>query len=307
MRVLLYSALVFGSTLQAQTPTCPDKSVLMPVTVEVRERNVLEPIPGLNTSHFLLSGKGIEERAASLEHRLPADIVVLIEDRPRGGLLAGAAALFVKSLLPGDRVAVMTYGVSTKRQLAFSQDPEAIRLAIEKGADGMHVQVARPLYGVVDALKLFGDATPGRQRAIFMLGDDLDNGSQIRVEQLAANLIAERVSLDLAIDPAPSRKIPRVNLPTPTLGNEAPGQRPAVVGQQSVVGLANSSGGDSNKFLDAHYLEIMRERLKNRVTLNYCVQKKHSGKLPRVELTPEAAQKWPGAELRAPGIDLNRN
>ena len=208
--------------------------------------------------------------------------------------------------MPDDRVSVMTYGVSTKRQLAWSRDEDKIRVAIEKGADGMHIQVARPFYGIVDALKLFGKPIQGRQRAIFMLGDSLDRGSQIRTEQLAANLIEGRVILDLAIDPAPSRKIPRVNLPPPTLSNQAPGYIPPPVGQQSVEALAQSSGGGADKFLEAGFLRDMRERLKGRLTLTYCVEGRQADRGPTVELSPVAKQKYDDAELRVPGIDLKK-
>ncbi len=294
MRSLL-SALVAIASANAQ---CPQREI----TVQVQQRNIGEPIAGLTPADFAIEGAP----PLSLAARLPADIVVLIEDRSRGGFLAGAAALFVKSLLPEDRVSVLTYGVSTKRQLAWSHDEEKIRLAMEKGADGYSLQIARPLYGVVDALKLFGKPIPGRQRAIFLLGDNQDNGSQIRVEQLAANLIEERVTLDLAIDPAPKRIIPRLNVPPPSLGNEAPGQRPAQVGQQSVELLAQSTGGAVDKFPEADYLRDMRERLKSRLTLTYCADPKHPDRPPAVQLTPAAKQKYEDAELQAPGINLNK-
>ncbi|MCX6613287.1 MAG: hypothetical protein NTW74_20865 [Acidobacteria bacterium] len=286
----------FLASLEAQS--CPANLVPMPVTVTVRERSVQEPVRGLTAQDFLLRGKTV----VSVASGLPADIVILIEDRGRGGLLAGAADLLVKSLLPEDQVAVVTYGVSTKKQLAFTRDPNAIRLAIEKGADGTHLQIARPLYGVVDAYKLFGKASPARQRAIFMIGDNIDSGSQIRIEQLAANLIEERISLDLAIDPAPSRKIPRLNVPPPTVGNDSPAMRPALVGQQSVSLLAEASGGTSDAYVRAEFFSEMRERLKQRVTLTYCVEKKHASKVPQVELSDAAKQKWPNAELRSPGV-----
>jgi hypothetical protein len=286
----------FLASLEAQS--CPANLVPMPVTVTVRERSVQEPVRGLTAQDFLLRGKTV----VSVASGLPADIVILIEDRGRGGLLAGAADLLVKSLLPEDQVAVITYGVSTKKQLAFTRDPNAIRLAIEKGADGTHLQIARPLYGVVDAYKLFGKATTTRQRAIFMIGDNIDSGSQIRIEQLAANLIEERISLDLAIDPAPSRKIPRFNVPPPTVGNDSPAMRPALVGQQSVSLLAEASGGTSDSYVRAEFFSEMRERLKQRVTLTYCVEKKNASKVPQVDLTDAAKQKWPNAELRAPGV-----
>lgn len=272
------------------------------MTLEVVEPGVNEPVRGLAASDLSLDGKGVASAPIGIAAGLPADIVVLIEDRGRGGLLAGAADLLVKSMLPGDRVAVMTYGVSTKRQLAFSTDKDAIRRAIEKGADGMHVQVARPLYGVVDALKLFGKPEPGRQRAIFMLGDNLDNGSQIRVEQLAANLIDERVQLDLSIDPAPRRFIPRVNVPPPTVGNDTPATRPALVGQQSVEMLADVSGGTAEKYVRAEFFSAMRDRLKQRSEVLYCVEKKHAGKMPAVSLTDAASKKWPGATVHKAGM-----
>lgn len=261
----------------------------------------MEPVRGLTVEDLRLSGKGVEGPPMGLASALPADIAVLIEDRSRGGLIAGAADLFVKSLLPGDRVAVMTYGVSTKRQLAWSSDPNAIRLAMEKGADGLSLQIARPFYGVVDALKLFDKPVAGRQRVIFMLGDDLDNGSQIRVEQLAANLIEERVTLDLAIDPAPQRFIPRVNVRPPTVGNDSPAMRQPLVGQQSVLALAEASGGTAEKYVRAEFFAAMRERQKQRVTLVYCVEKKHADQAPAVELSDQAKLKWPDVEVRGPG------
>lgn len=301
MRVLVL-AFTFGVVLiEAQSASCPAKEVLMPLTVEVRDRSVLEPVRGLTAMDFVLSGKGVNGAPVSVALGLPTDIVVLIEDRGRGGLLAGAADLFVKSLLPEDQVAVVTYGVSTKKQLAWSKDSDQIRLAMEKGGDGTHLQIAKPLYGVVDAYKLFGKLSAGRQRAIFMFGDNIDSGSQIRVEQLAANLIEVRVSLDLAIDPAPSRKIPRFNVPPPTVGNESPAMRPAVVGQQSVVMLAEASGGSADTYLRAEFFQVMRERLKGRLTLSYCVEKKHANHVPQVSMSEAAKLKWPNAELRAPG------
>ena len=296
MKLMGLFLVAFLAGLEAQS--CPANLVPMPVTVTVRERSVQEPVRGLTAQDFLLRGKTV----VSVASGLPADIVILIEDRGRGGLLAGAADLLVKSLLPEDQVAVVTYGVSTKKQLAFSRDPNAIRLAIEKGADGTHLQIARPLYGIVDAYKLFDKASPARQRAIFMIGDNIDSGSQIRIEQLAANLIEERISLDLAIDPAPSRKIPRLNVPPPTVGNDSPATRPALVGQQSVSLLAEASGGTSDSYVRAEFFSEMRERLKQRVTLTYCVEKKNASKVPQVDLTDAAKQKWPNAELRSPGV-----
>ena len=293
---------VLAAGLQAQGGACPAKQVPTHVTVEVRERGVQEPVRGLSVEDLVLRGKGVEGGPLGLAAGLPADIVVLIEDRGRGGLLAGAADLFVKSLIDGDQVAVMTYGVSTKKQLGFSNDKEAIRLAMEKGADGTHLQIARPLYGVVEAYKWFGKPQAGRQRAIFMFGDNLDNGSQIRVEQLAANLMEERVSLDLAIDPAPSRKIPRLNVPPPTVGNDSPAMRPALVGQQSVSMLAEATGGTSEAYVRAEFFESMRQRLKQRVTLQYCVEKKFADRVPTVELSDGGKQKYPGAEVLGPGI-----
>jgi hypothetical protein len=298
MGILLF-AMIAG--LQAQGGACPAKQVPAVVTVEVREKSVLEPVRGLTVSDLVLRGKGVEGSPTGLAVALPADIVVLIEDRGRGGLLAGAADLLVKSLLPGDRVAVMTYGVSTKKQLEWSKDPEAIRLAVEKGADGMHLQVARPLYGVVDALKLFEKAEPGRQRAIFMLGDNIDSGSQIRVEQLAASLIEDRVVLDLAVDPAPNRFIPRVNVPPPTVGNSSPAMRAPLVGQQSVERLAEASGGTADKYVRAEFFSAMRERLKGRVTVMYCVEKKHVEKAPTVELSEAGKKRFSNAEVLGPG------
>lgn len=301
MRVLVLAFSVGVGLLEAQSASCPAKEVLMPVTVEVRERSVLEPVRGLTAVDFVLNGKGVEGVPVSAALGLPADIVVLIEDRGRGGLLAGAADLFVKSLLPQDQVAVVTYGVSTKKQLAWSRDADQIRSAMEKGGDGTHLQIAKPLYGVVDAYKLFRKLSAVRQRAIFMFGDNIDSGSQIRVEQLAVNLVEERVSLDLAIDPAPSRKIPRFNMPPPTVGNESPAMRPAVVGQQSVAILAEASGGSADAYVRAEFFQAMRERLKGRVTLSYCVEKKHADRVPQVSLSEAAKLKWPSAELRGPG------
>jgi hypothetical protein len=295
---------LLGAVLLGQN--CPENSIPAAVTVELRDRTVQEPLRDARPADLALRGKGITEKAFAIESGLPADLVVLIEDRGRGGLLAGAADLFVKALAPADRVAVLTYGVSVRKQLDFSNDKEAIRLAIEKGADGMHLQVARPFYGVAEALKLFGKPEPGRLRAILMLGDDRDSGSQIRVEQLAANLLEERVSLELAIDPAPGRKIPRVNVLPPTLGHATPAQRDPLVGVQPVSSLAAASGGSATKFERAEFFAAMRERLKDRLTLRYCVERKHASRIPRVELSPEGRRRYPDAIIVGGQIHAER-
>jgi hypothetical protein len=276
---------------------CPENKSLSSVAIELRDRTIKEPVRDARPADFLLRGKGLTGEVAAIDTRLPADLVVLIEDRGRGGLLAGAADLLVKTLIPGDRVAVLTYGVSVHKQLDFSTGKEAIRLAIEKGADGMHLQVARPFYGVAEALKLFPKPEPGRLRAILMLGDDRDAGSQIRVEQLTANLLEQRVTLELAIDPAPGRKIPRVNVVAPTVGHAAPAQRDPLVGVQPVSALALSSGGSATKFLGAEFFAALRDRLQDRLSLRYCVENKHAARLPRVELSPEGRRRYPDAEI----------
>ena len=155
MRLLVLVFSVGVAVLMPQSPSCRAREVLLPVTVEVRERSVLEPVRGLKAGDFVLTGKGVEGAPVSVAVGLPADIVVLIEDRGRGGLLAGAADLFVKSLLPGDQVAVVTYGVSTKKQLGWSRDQELIRLAMERGGDGTHLQIAFTVQRQHGAMHLF--------------------------------------------------------------------------------------------------------------------------------------------------------
>ena len=104
MRRLLLLFLLSITSPAAQAPACPTREV----TVDVRQRNVAEPIAGLVPADFHISGRGVVDGPPqSIATRLPADIVVLIEDRTRGGFLAGAAALFVKSLMPEDRVSVI--------------------------------------------------------------------------------------------------------------------------------------------------------------------------------------------------------
>jgi len=289
------------AALEAQAQACPAKTVLANMLIEVIERGIDEPVKGLELGDLTLIGKGAEPTPIGLATALPADIVVLVEDRSRGGLLAGAADLLVKSLQPADRVAVLTYGVSSKRQLEFSKDGEAIRVAIEKGADSLQLQVARPLYGIVEAMKLFNKPEPGRLRAIFLLGDNMDFGSQIRIEQLATSLIEDRISVDLAIDPAPRRIIPRVNVPPPTVGNDSPAMRPVLVGQQSVSSLAEATGGTASAYVRAEFFKAMRERLAQRFAVQYCVEKKLMSRPPVVELSAAGKRKFPSADVRAPG------
>jgi hypothetical protein len=297
MRHLVLACLLSGF-LPAQD--CPPKQSPAILTLEVRERAVDEPIRGLTVDDLVLSGKGITPRPLGLATNLPADIAIVIEDRGRGGLLAGAADLLIKSLHPSDRIAVLTYGVTVKRVLPWSQDRAAIQSAIEKGADGAHLQVARPFYGLAEALQLFdGPPAPGRQRAIFLLGDDEDKGSNIRVEQLAANLRKAGIILDVAVDPAPGRRIPRVNIPPPTVGNEPPAMRPPMVGMQSAARLADSTGGSAIRFTGASFFAEMRARLAQRLQVSYCVEDKHAGRKPKVILSPAAAQRWPGADVKS--------
>ena len=59
--VLVFSVGV--AVLMPQSPSCPAKEILMPVTVEVRERSVLEPVRGLKAGDFVLTGTGEIGRA----------------------------------------------------------------------------------------------------------------------------------------------------------------------------------------------------------------------------------------------------
>lgn len=290
----------------AQVPVCGPKEVLAPVVVSVVDKPSGVEIEGLTLADFAISGKGVEPGKLELRENGGMDILLLIEERSRPGVLTAAAEFFLQALKPNDQVSVYTYGVGTLRRLSWTRDKGSIATAFRAAEGGFNLQRARGLSAVADVSKQFADdiamGRDFRPRVIFMMGDDQDQSSSFRVEQIAPTLFAKRVTLDLAVDPAPARLIPRVNVPLPTPGGIDPTrpQTQVPVGTQSLIRLAALSGGGSLQPVKSSFFRDMLERARSRYHLNYCVDKKYVDRMPELRLSPKGQAEYPGVEVRGP-------
>jgi hypothetical protein len=291
----------------AQVPVCGPKEVLAPVVVSVVDKPSGVEIEGLTAADFMVSGKGVQPGVLEMREAGGMDIVLLIEERSRPGVLTAAADFFLQGLRPQDQVSVYTYGVGTLRRVSWTRDKGSIATALRMGEGGFNLQRSRGLSAVSDVTKGFADdiaeGRDFRRRVILMMGDDQDQSSMFRVEQLVPALNAKRVTLDLAVDPPPARLIPRVSVPLPTPGGMDP-TRPQMqtpMGAQSIVRLAALSGGGSLQPVKSSFLRDMLERARNRYHLNYCVDRKYLDRMPEVRLSPKGQAEFPGVEVRGPG------
>ena len=302
-------ALLALRPLLAQSPACPAKEVPTALSVTVLDPSG-EPAPALVLSDFALkAGKDHPGVILSVSRSVPGDYVLLLEDRERHGLLSGAASLFLSSLGPEDRVAVYYYGTSARKHMAWTNDKLALQRAVEAAATGVALQQNRPLLAAAEAAKAFDelplDSFLTRRRAILMLGDDRDLSSQVRIESIAANLIARHATLDLAVDPLPLAKIPGAGIPIPRIGvpiqstgNPSNNVPQAPLGVQSAIKLATLSGGHAAPLPGATFLKEMLDRIQSRYWVAYCTDKKSISRTPALTLTS------PGYTIHLPGRDL---
>lgn len=266
------------------------------VVVQVLENN--ETLRGLTKDDFDVTDQGQAQPVVSFgQEKEPLDLLLLLDIsgsmRKHIQEMSDTARDALKSLAPGDRIAIMTFGVHTNLHFAFFDNHAEVgrQLATapedqEKVGYGTAINPA-----IIDACRyLENDDTPGR-RSILIVTDNLGLNYQANDELtigylLKADAVLNAIVIGRGIRPGPSK----------------PGDNPDFT-PADVFRLADATGGEAVRAdRAASSFPEMVARIRDRYTVAYHLP---AGAQPgqfrhiTVNLTPAARRLHPKAEVHA--------
>ncbi len=228
----------------------------------------------------------------------PLDLILLFDVsgsmRPAVAQVAAAARDAFRELQPGDRVSVMVFNTESEVVWPFTEDLDEVDQAIRSEV------LTRPFEGgtfiqqAVDdaALRFMKQQRTNRRRAVLIITDNI--GQRTRREQSVVRDFWEADALlsGLIVSSASARAMR-------TLG--------AIIGPQTLLlqagmeGIAARTGGDTVHADNANAFREAMRRIRTRYSLFYPLppgKPKEKRKI-RVELSPDAAKRFPGARIKA--------
>ncbi|MFN3326437.1 MAG: hypothetical protein ACK5AZ_23310 [Bryobacteraceae bacterium] len=288
-------ALALVQAAAGQTP-CPGE---LRLSVQVIDRRG-DPIPGLTAADFRIQGRRVGPEVIEAHSNLPLDIVLLLQERSTGGLLSSAARLFVTELLPEDRVTVISFTQRRHTRVTWSSDPNEIFEAITGIEGAFRFLAVRNMDALLDGVKLFPEkeqADSTRGRVILMWGEEWDESARFRAEQVLPALVLRGVPLYLT--PLEAQRAPvRVSLPAPARRDTPRVAEPMAA--QSLARIAHASGGEVFGPPESDSLAQMVQRARARYLLTACRENKRADRIPAVELSPAARERFPAAKVLYP-------
>jgi VWFA-related protein len=175
---------LLGPAIAAQAPAAPQergpvfRAGADVVTVDASVQRDRRPVIGLKAPDFELLDNGVPQEIADVSfERLPIDVTLLLDvsasvTGPMLDELGRALRQVRADLAPGDRLRLLTFNMSVRRLVDFSQPTASIdeALASVRGAGSS---------AVVDglAVSLAAAETPGRRRLIVLFSDGQDSSS----------------------------------------------------------------------------------------------------------------------------------
>jgi Ca-activated chloride channel family protein len=255
-------------------------------------------VDGLRKADFVVTDAGKPQRILYFgQQDEPLDVMLLFDDSAQTRLaierFAGAAHTVIGSLREGDRIGAMTTGhaeeTSRARLVADLSDDfvgAERRISgelIEKNAESALRQLLAGIRGA--ARQFLGQPRAGRRRAIVVVTDDEGAGT-------APRLVHNAVQTLWSADAVVMGVIVHSGNAVISIGPPHRGARYA----------AEETGGDTLSSGDA--VEGIREiirRLRLRSSLDYAMPPGKAGEERKisVKLTPEAAKRYPRAQVRA--------
>jgi VWFA-related protein len=215
--------------------------------------------------------------------------------RPRVMEVAGAAQLGLRELREGDRVAIMVFNSKPWLITPFTEDLESVARAIRENVLSQQFTGSTLIQTAVDdaALRLMRQRRTQRRRAVLIITDNMGQRSR-RESTVVRDFWEADTTLSALVVPNPAYQAMRTigTIMTPEM----------LVTNVGVKGITAKTGGDFIHSEDAvgAFQEAMH-RIRCRYSLYYRLPdaKPRSVRSIRVELTGEAARKYPKARVKA--------
>ncbi len=229
----------------------------------------------------------------------PLDLILLFDIsgsmRAVVEAVAAAAREGFRELQPGDRVCVMVFNTRSRVIAPFTEDLDAVDRTIHEDVMGLQFGGGTLIQAAVDdAARLFlHEKRTRRRRAVLIVTDNL--GVRTRRE---ATVVRDFWEADAILTGLIVRnpKFEAIRTAAVILGPQN------LLMQAGMKGIAEKTGGDFIHSGDpgAAFQDAMH-RIRSRYALYYALPKAKAGthRAVRVELTPDAARRFPKSRVRA--------
>jgi VWFA-related protein len=293
--VLLFACGVFAQ----DTPVFKSDVSLVHVDAEVSgpDGRILS---GFSKVDFRVFDEGKEQPILHFSAGEEALDLILLFDvsgsmRPKVQEVAAAAREGVQELRRGDRVAVMVFNTRTRLLLPFTNDLDAVQRSIQQDVLGLRFGGGTYIQSAVSATarEFMRQRRTERRRAVLVITDNY--GQRTRKESTVVRELWEADALLTGL--IVRSKSAQTAMTIGTI------MHPYMMGLQAgVKGIAEKTGGDFIHAGDAgaDFQESMR-RIRSRYSIYYAMPeaKPQSRRILHVELSAEAAKRYPKARVRA--------
>lgn len=266
------------------------------VVVQVVENGKV--LKGLTKSDFVVTDRGEPQPVIYFgKEQEPLDLVLLLDIsgsmRKHIEQMSETAAQALRHLSPGDRVAIMTFGVRTNLHFDFFDNHAEVARRLRTAAEDQEIVG----YGteinnaIMDASRLFEEKESSARRSILIVTDNLGLNYKANDSLAIGKLHNADAMLNAIV-------VGRGTRPGPPKAGDNPDFTPA-----DVFKLAEATGGETVKAeRAASFFPEMVARIRDRYTLAYRAPeggKAGEFRTIRVELSPEARARYPRAEVLA--------
>ncbi|HLK18926.1 MAG TPA: VWA domain-containing protein [Bryobacteraceae bacterium] len=299
MSRFLASILLVALLCLAQEPA-PFRTGVSLVHIDAEVLDTTGPLSGLHKEDFFITDNRVPQRILYFSQDVePLDLILLFDIsgsmRPKLEKVTASSRRALAELSPGDRVAVMTFYTHSAVVAPFTEDLNAVAKTINDDVlRGRFGGGTRLLAGIDDAAEYFlREPRTERRRAVLILTDDYGQRSR-RVNTVVHHLWEADALLSGLIIRSPGETAVRTAmLVTSPL---------SVFIQEGMASVAEKTGGDTIKADDPDdALRAAMRRIRLRYSLYYAMPEGRPGEQRRVtvELSPDAAGRYPGARVRA--------
>jgi VWFA-related protein len=229
----------------------------------------------------------------------PLDLILLFDIsgsmRPVVNRVSEAARAGLAELRDGDRVAVMVFNTRSRMVQPFTEDLQQVERAIREEVLDMPFDGGTRIQSAVDdaAKRFLRQKRDARRRAILIITDNVGQRTMKESTVVRDLWEADTILSGLIVRSGAARTLQTVMMIT----------SPHLMAMQAgMTGIAEKTGGDSIYSDDpgAGFQDAMR-RIRTRYSLYYAQPKDNAGSKRnlRVELTKDAAKRFPRSRIRA--------